>query len=65
MISLLPIGVPAYSTEKQRKRLEEICYVDQYSRRPSAVGAEYQNKKTEMEATRHGMKSKLPPIKPS
>ena len=65
VISLLPIGVPAYSIEKQRKRLEEICYVDRYSSRRSAVGVEDQGKRTGMEATRHGMKAKLPPFKPS
>jgi nitroreductase len=65
VISLLPIGVPAYSTEKQRKRLEEICHVDKYGIRQSAVGSEDQSQKTKMEATRHGMKSKLPPIKPN
>ena len=65
VISLLPIGVPAYSTEKGRKLLEEICYVDKYRNIQSAIGVEDQSKKTRMEATRHGMKSKLPPIKPS
>ena len=65
VISLLPVGVPAYSGEKQRKPLEEICSVDKHrSRQPTEV-VEDQSKKTKMEATRHGMKSKLPPIKPS
>jgi nitroreductase len=65
VIALLPIGVPAYSTEKERNRLEDICYVDQYRRGQSAVGVEEQGERTGMEATRHGMKSQLPPIKPS
>jgi len=61
VISLLPIGVPAYSIEKQRKRLEEICHVDKYSRGPSGVGVEDQDKKIKMEATRHGMRAQLRP----
>ena len=60
VISLLPIGVPAYSTEKQRKPLEEICHVDKYSSKPSAVGLEDQDK-IKMEATRHGMRAQLRP----
>ena len=59
-ISLLPLGVPAYSIEKERKRLEEICHVDKYSSRPSAVGVEDQDK-IKMEATRHGMRAQLRP----
>jgi len=59
-ISLLPIGVPAYSIEKERKRLEEICHVDKYSSRPSSVGVEDQDK-IKMEATRHGMRAQLRP----
>jgi len=59
-ISLLPIGVPAYSIEKERKPLEEICHVDKYSSRPSAVGVEDQDK-IKMEATRHGMRAQLRP----
>lgn len=60
VISLLPIGVPAYSIEKERKRLEEICHVDKYSSRPSGVGVEDQDK-IKMEATRHGMRAQLRP----
>jgi len=60
VISLLPIGVPAYSIEKQRKPLEEICYVDKYSSRPSGVGVDDQDK-IKMEATRHGMRAQLRP----
>ncbi|MGA2628063.1 MAG: nitroreductase family protein [Candidatus Bathyarchaeia archaeon] len=59
-ISLLPLGVPAYSIEKERKRLEEICHVDKYSSRPSSVGVEDQDK-IKMEATRHGMRAQLRP----
>jgi hypothetical protein len=65
VISLLPVGVPAYSTEKERKPLEEICSINVYSRRQLRVGVDDQSKKIKMEATRHGMKSKLPPITPS
>jgi nitroreductase len=65
VISLLPIGVPAYSTEKQRKPLEEICYFDKYSNKQSAVGVEDQGNKIGMEAPRHGIKAQLPPFKPS
>ena len=65
VISLLPVGVPAYSTEKERKPLEMICSVNEHSRRQSPVAAEDQGKKIKMEATRHGMKAKLPPIQPS
>jgi nitroreductase len=60
VISLLPIGVPAYSVEKQRKRLEEICHVDKYTSRPSGVGVEDQGNKIPMEAPRHGMRAHLP-----
>jgi len=65
VISLLPIGVPAYSGEKQRKPLEEICSVNKHRSRQSTEVVEDQSKKTKMESTRHGMKSKLPPVKPS
>lgn len=61
VISLLPIGVPAYSTEKQRKRLEEICHIDRYGSRQSGAG-EDQGKKIGTEATRHGMRAHLPPV---
>jgi nitroreductase len=61
LISLLPIGVPAYSIKKERKRLEEICHVDKYSSRPSVVGVEDQDK-IKMEATRHGMRAQLRPV---
>ena len=61
VISLLPIGVPAYSIERQRKRLEEICHVDKYSSQRSGVGVEDQDKKIKMEATRHGMRARLHP----
>jgi len=61
LISLLPVGVPGYSIEKQRKRLEEICHVDKYSSQPSGVGVEDQDKKIKMEATRHGMRAQLHP----
>jgi nitroreductase len=60
VISLLPIGVPAYSTEKQRKRLQDICHVDRYSSRPSGVEEEDQGNKIEMEAPRHGTRAHLP-----
>ncbi|MGD0689339.1 MAG: nitroreductase family protein [Candidatus Bathyarchaeia archaeon] len=65
VISLLPIGVPAYSVEKQRKRLEEICHVDKYGSRQSGVGVEDQDKKTEIEAQRHGMRAHLPRVAPT
>jgi len=65
VISLLPVGIPAYSTEKPRKTLEEVSSVDKYRGRQTGVVAEDQSKRTEMEATRHGIKSELPPIKPS
>ena len=61
LISLLPVGVPGYSIEKQRKRLEEICHVDKYSSQPSGVEVEDQDKKIKMEATRHGMRAQLHP----
>lgn len=61
VISLLPVGVPAYSIERQRKRLEEICHVDKYGSEPSGVGVEDQDEKIEMEATRHGMRAQLHP----
>ena len=61
LISLLPIGVPAYSMEKQRKRLEEICHIDKYSSRQS----EDQGKKIEMEEPRHGMRAQMPPVTPT
>jgi nitroreductase len=60
VISLLPIGVPAYTTEKRRKRLEEICHVNKYSSRPSGAGLEDQGNKIEMEAPRHGMRAHTP-----
>ena len=60
VISLLPLGVPAYSIEKERKPLEEICHVDKYSSRPSGVEVEDQDK-IKMEATRHGMRAQLRP----
>jgi nitroreductase len=62
VISLLSTGLPAYSIEKQRKRLEEICHVDKYKSRPPGVGVEDQGNKIEMEAPRHGMRSHLPVI---
>ena len=65
VISLLPIGVPAYSTEKQRKRLEEICHVDRYVSRSASVRAEDHGDKIEMEAPRHGTKAHLSPVKPT
>jgi nitroreductase len=60
VISLLPIGVPAYSTERQRKRLQDICHVDKYRSRPSGVGEEDQGNKIEMEAPRHETRAHLP-----
>jgi nitroreductase len=63
--SLLPVGVPAYSAEKPRKRLEDISHVDKYSSRESIQAAEDQGEKVGMESPRHGMKAQLPPIKPS
>jgi len=65
VISLLPIGVPAYSIEKQRKRLEDICHVDKYSSRESGVEVEDQSKKIEMEEPRHGLRAQLPPVTPT
>jgi nitroreductase len=56
VISLLPIGVPAYTIEKQRKRLEDICHIDKYSIRQS----EDQGKKIDMREPREGMRQ-LPP----
>jgi nitroreductase len=52
LISLLPIGVPAYSIEKQRKRLWEICHIDKYSNKQS----EDQGKKIGMEEPRQVMR---------
>jgi nitroreductase len=65
VISLLPVGVPAYSTERQRKQLDEICYFDKYSNRQSAAGVEEESEKIGMEATRHEMRAHLPIAKPS
>jgi nitroreductase len=59
LISLLPIGVPAYSIEKQRKRLEEICHVDKYGSRQSSGGVEDQENAVKMEAQRHGLKARM------
>jgi nitroreductase len=56
VISLLPIGVPAYTIEKQRKRLEDICHIDKYSIRQS----EDQGNKIDMQEPRQGMRQ-LPP----
>jgi nitroreductase len=64
VMSLLPVGVPAYSVEKQRKRLEEICHGDKYSGQ-RGVDAEAQHEKIGMEAPRHGLRAKLPPITPA
>jgi nitroreductase len=63
VMSLLPVGVPAYSAEKQRKRLEEICHSDKYSER--GAEAEAQGEKIGMEASRHGQRAKLPPVTPT
>ncbi len=52
LISLLPIGVPAYSIEKQRKRLWEICHIDKYSNKQS----EDQGKKIDMEEPKQVMR---------
>jgi nitroreductase len=65
VISLLPVGVPAYSTEKQRKRLEEIRHVDTYNRRQSLVEVKDQSKRIETEEPRHEMKAQLPPVTPT
>jgi len=65
VVSLLPVGVPAYSTEKQRKRLEEISHVDKYSSRQSTEEVKADSEKVGVEAPRHGTKAQLPPIKPS
>jgi nitroreductase len=64
VMSLLPVGVPAYSVEKQRKRLEEICHGDKYSGQ-RGVDAEAQHEKIGMETPRHGLRAKLPPITPA
>ena len=64
VISLLPLGVPAYSIEKQRKRLDEICHSDKYSEHRGAE-AEAQSEKIGMEAPRHGLRAKLPPVTPT
>jgi nitroreductase len=65
VISLLPVGVPAYSTERQRKQLDEICYFDKYSNRQSAARVREESEKIGMETTRHGMRAHLPIAKPS
>jgi len=63
VIALLPIGVPAYGGEKQRKRLEEICHNDKYARQgPEAAG---EKGKIGMEAPRHGLRAQLPPVTPT
>jgi nitroreductase len=36
VIAFLPIGMPAYHTEKERKGLREITNYDQYGNRPTA-----------------------------
>ena len=63
VIALLPIGVPAYGTEKQRKRLEEICHDNEYggSRSPKAG----EKGKIDTEAPRHGLRAQLPPVTPT
>jgi nitroreductase len=59
VIALLPIGVPAYSVEKQRKRLEEICHDDKY---PGSRGPGGDEKaKMDVEGPRHKMRAQLPP----
>ena len=60
VISLLPIGVPAYSIEKQRKRLDEICHNDKYSGERTAE-AEAQRERIDVEAPRHGQRALMPP----
>lgn len=60
VISLLPLGVPAYSTEKQRKPLDEICHNDKYSGELSAE-TKARGERIGMEATRHGQRAHMPP----
>ena len=64
VIALLPIGVPAYSTEKQRKRLEEICHRDRYGAASSSE-AEGEKGEVRMEAPRHELKAQLPTVTPT
>lgn len=63
VIALLPIGVPAYSTEKQRKRLEEICHDNKYTVQRSSEADE--KGKICTEAPRHGLRAQLPPVTPT
>jgi nitroreductase len=60
VISLLPLGVPAYSTEKQRRRLDEICHNDKYAGGRTAA-VEGQGETIGMEAPRHGQRAQMPP----
>lgn len=63
VIALLPIGVPAYSTEKPRKRLAEICHDNVYA---GSLSPEADEKgKIGTEATRHGLRAQLPPVNPT
>ena len=64
VISLLPIGVPAYSIEKERKRLEEICHVAIIVAARQGWEKKDQGNKIKMEATRHGMRAHFPPRQP-
>src|SRR5208337_3540072 len=63
VIALLPIGVPAYSTEKPRKRLVEICHDNRYAG-PLSPEADEKGK-IGTEATRHGLRAQLPPVTPT
>ena len=63
VIALLPIGVPAYSTEKQRKGLDEICHDDKYAGPRSSEAGE--RGKIGMEASRHGLKARMRPVTPT
>ena len=63
VIALLPIGVPAYSTEKPRKRLVEICHDNVYA---GSLSPEADEKgKIGTEATRHGLRAQLLPVTPT
>jgi len=64
VMSLLPVGAPAYTTEKQRKRLEGIRHVDKYGTRQTGMGAEDQSGTIVM-TTRSGMRTQSPQVKPT
>jgi nitroreductase len=59
VISLLPVGVPAYGIDRQRKRLEDICHVDKYDSKPLGVEEKNQSNRVEIEAARNVMRAHL------